>query len=169
MKLETMKKLILIFVLAVLTGCATAPENTSNWRDEGFNRHGKMISEMVLSEKITRLEGAKRMLPVVKTYFPEDALLFGFWSDVALYAEQLQKEEITTEKYNELFSARWDLFYDANVQRQAEREAIQARDRQRQFMGDVLGNMGRSMQRSNPQPINCATTSIPGVLNTSCR
>lgn len=169
MKLETMKKLILIFVLALQAGCATVPENSSNWRDEGYNRQGEAIANMVTSGQITKLEGLKRMVPVVKTYFPEDQLLLGVWIDLIQYGQQHENGELTNEKFNELFQMRWALFNDANRQRHAEQQAIQARERQRQFIGQALGNMGRSMQRSNPQPINCATTSMPGVLNTSCR
>ncbi len=164
-----MKKLILCFIGAVLVGCSSAPTGNANWRDDGYSRQGQVIAELVESKQITRLEGLQRMIPVVKTYFPEDQLLLGVWNDLIRYAEQVEMGELTNQKYRELFEARWALFDDANKQRHAEREAIDARERQSQFMGSFLSNMSRSMPRTYPPAVNCTTTAMPGVLTTNCR
>lgn len=166
---KTMKLPAAILILIALVGCATQSSGNANWREKGYNRQGQAIAELVESKQITRLEGLQRMMPVVRTYFPEDYLLLGVWTDLIQYAEQVERGELTNQKYRELFDARWALFEDANKHRQIELDAIQSKERQGQFVGNFLLNMSRSLQRSNPQPINCETTSMPGVLNTSCR
>lgn len=163
-------RMLSIFAAALLlVGCATAPRVDSNWREEGYEREGRAMAEMVTSKQITRLDGIRRMQAVAKSYFPDDRLLLGVWEDLAQYAERLEKGEISGENYRELFDARWALFNSVNQQRHAEAAAQEAQQRRSEFMGNFLNNMGRSMQRNNPPAINCAATSMPGVITTNCR
>lgn len=163
-------KMAFVFTVAfLLIGCATSPRVDANWREEGYEREGRAVAELVTLKQITRLDGIRRMQVVAKSYFPGDRLLLDTWEDVAQYAERLEKGEISGESYRELFDARWALFNNVSRQRSAEAEAQEAQQRRTEFIGNFLNNMSRSMQRSNPPAINCATTSMPGVITTNCR
>lgn len=164
-----MKALLISFLLVALAGCAHSPAPNSNWRQEGYDKEGQLVAEKVTRKQITVLEGIRHMQAVVKSYFPNDQLLMGVWEDLAQYAQQVEKGEISSEKYSELFDARWALFNDVNVRRHAEMQAEQAQQRQSEFMGNFLSGIASSMQRNNSPVINCATTSMPGVITTNCR
>ena len=128
-----------------------------------------MIGQKVKSNALSISQGNRQMISISRTYFPNDALLIELWEDLTFLAEQMDRNEISTEKYHELRVMRWDIFDDANRQRHNYAQQQEAQQRRSQFLGNFLGSLGQSMQRTNPTPINCSTTSMPGVLTTNCR
>jgi flagellar basal body L-ring protein FlgH len=164
-----MKLLLTLLAFVLLAGCASDFSHNHNWQQQAHDEQAAAITQKVRSKSITLADGNRQMIAISKTYFPNDTLLIGLWEDMTAFAEQLERREITAEKYGELRAWRMDLFHDANVQRHNYAQQVEAQQRRAEFMGNFLGAMGRNMQRTNPPPVTCSTTSMPGVLTTNCR
>ena len=163
-------RLVLLLSAALLVGCAQQhPQQQINWRQQGFDGQSETIGRMVKEKKLSISEANKQMVLVARNYFPNDRLLIELWQDLAELAGRMDRAELSFEQYDQLRGMRFSIFDDANRNRHAEAEAIEA-DRQRAlFMSRALGNIGQSIQRNYPQPITCRSTSMPGVVTTNCQ
>ena len=164
-----MKLLSTLLAIVLLAGCASDFSHNHNWQQQAHDEQAEAITQKVRSKSITLAEGNRQMIAISKTYFPNDTLLLGLWEDLTALAEQLERKEITAERYNELRTWRFEIFHDANVQRHNYAQQAEAQQRRAEFVGNFLGAMGRNMQRMNPPPVTCSTTAMPGVLTTNCR
>lgn len=166
-----MKPLVVIALL-VFSAVGCAQQNAvqqNNWRQQGFDNQSETIGRMVKEKKLSISEANKQMVLVARNYFPNDRLLIELWQDLAELAGRMDRAELSFEQYDQLRGMRFSIFDDANRNRHAEAEAIEA-DRQRAiFMSRALGNISQSIQRNYPQPITCRSTSMPGVVTTNCQ
>jgi hypothetical protein len=153
----------------MLAACASGVTPENNWREAGYDRESELVAQQRKSNSITVLQANRRMSAVAKTYFPNDDLLIQTWDDLVALAEQVEHQTITKDEYEQLRQMRWRLFDDANLQRHNEAKQLEAQQRRSAFMASFASGMARATQRNNQQPINCSTTSMPGVVNTTCR
>ncbi len=171
MKGLNMKPMVVIALLVFgAVGCAQQNAvQQNNWRQQGFDSQSETIGRMVKEKKLSISEANKQMVFVARNYFPNDRLLIELWQDLAELADRMDRAELSFERYEQLRGMRFSIFDEANRNRHAEAESIEA-DRQRAlFMSRALGNIGQSIQRNNPQPITCRSTSMPGVVTTNCQ
>lgn len=163
-------RVILAMVLSgFIVGCATVDATGSNWRQDGYDVQARKIGAKVKSKELTAYEGNKQMISVTKSYFPNDPLLIGIWEDLTELAKSYVDGTLSEDRFNALVAARWDIFDAANLARHQALELQQAEARRDAFMQNFLSGVGRSMGQAYPKPINCATTSMPGVISTTCR
>jgi hypothetical protein len=167
---STLKKGAFIFgVVLGLTGCATTQQTNDNWQQTGYNEQSARIFERVKAKEINIQEANTQMIAVARSFFPDDRLLIGVWEDLAEMAKSYVAGDLTMDKYNEMVNMRWEIFDAANLARHQARDAQLAQARRDTFMQNFLTSMGRSMERSYPQPINCTSTVLHNQVMTNCR
>lgn len=165
----TKLKFAFLSICILLSSCASDHSNNANWRQQGYDTQAETIGQLRKAGKLSIYEANQQMVLVSRNYFPNDPLLIGVWQDLTDLAGKMDRGEITSDQYEQFRSMRWTMFDDANVNRHAEAKAIQAQQQSSLFLARVLGGIGQSMQRNNPQVINCASTSMTGVITTNCR
>lgn len=165
-------KPLVVIALLVFAAVGCAQQNAvqqNNWRQQGFDSQSETIGRMVKEKRLSISEANKQMVFVARNYFPNDRLLIELWQDLAELADRMDRAELSFEQYDQLRGMRFSIFDDANRNRHAEAEAIEADKRRALFMSRALGNIGQSIQRNYPQPITCRSTSMPGVVTTNCQ
>ena len=162
-----MKFVLCAFLLVSMMGCASAQVN--QWATDAYFVELDKTRALVKANKIDRIEGNQNMLNTVRAYFPNDARLANHWIYATELATKREANEITQEKYMELTRVSWERYVDINNKIIQDQQAAIDQQRRSQFMGNFLGSMGNQMNRTYPQPVTCASTSMPGVVTTNCR
>ena len=164
-----MKGAVIFAVVLGLTGCATTAQTNVNWSQTGYNEQSDRIFARVRANEINIQEANTQMIAVARSFFPDDRLLIGVWEDLAELAKSYVAGDLTMDKYNEMVNMRWEIFDAANLARHQARDAQLTQARRDAFMQNFLSNMGRSMERAYPQPINCTSTVLHNQVMTNCR
>lgn len=164
-----------VFALALWASLAGATDV-----QQQYNAEEARILEQMSQGKISQVEAMLEVEAAGKVYFPGDELLHARNASFVRYAQQAERGEIAHDRMIELIALRMQRFEDAAVARsqaranelESARRAAQASEeaeRRSQFIGNMLRNLGTSMQRSNPPGVNCTSQVIGGQVVTNCR
>lgn len=170
-----MRKTVIAISLAIAASIASAQTPTQLYNaEEARIRQQLSTGAIGFREAMLETEAAGR------TFFPNDRLLQARNESYVRYATQYERGEISFEQLLQLIDQRKQRFDQALAERKtaedaqeqaAIAEAQRRLDEQRSqnAIGSFLQNMGNSMHRSNPQPINCNSYMLGSQVMTNCR
>lgn len=170
-----MKKIIAAAAFAAFAGLTLAQSPSQLYNSEEARIIQQMSSgSLSVKEAMLEIEAAGR------AYFPQDLLLNARNESYVRYALQLDRGEITFDKFLEMVEQRKTRFERAladrkgveQTQRQAALEEAQNqmdRERNTNAIGHFLQGIGNSFQRAYPPQINCNSYAIGTQTVTNCR
>lgn len=170
-----MKKIIAVAAFAAFTGLAGAQSPT-----QLYNSEETRILQQMAAGSLSVQEAMHEIVAAGRAYFPDDLLLNARNESYVRYALQLDRGEITFDRFLELVEQRKLRFERAltdrkraeQAQRQAALEEAHAqaeRERSTNAIGHFLQGIGNSLQRAYPPQINCNSYALGTQTMTTCR
>lgn len=135
------------------------------------HRLGELIK--LLDSGMDTTEHAARQLASALIYYPNDQAFIAMLRYKFNLALQLKQGVIDREKFDMLWSIRRNSYFDnrnqQNIQEQATRDSQELKENQLRW-ASIFGGMADGIRNSQPAPsVNCRSSAMGGVVNTTCR
>lgn len=159
-----------LIMILILSGCETMrPSQEVSWQERAFNSEIYRIDDMYKNGKLTRIEANREALSAAKSYYPNDHLLISLRSRLLEYAERLDRNEISIEKYFEITKMASEQFDQANTARYTAVQEESNRRANTAATAIMLQGVGRSFQNATqPVGVQCHTSGYGAYATTYC-